>query len=720
MIFEELKRRNVIKVGVTYVVAAWVLLQVVDLLAPALDWPDSVTRVAIYALVIGFPITLLLSWFYEITPDGITLDEDADPTGSGSRAVDSRLNLIVIGLLCAAVILFAYDKWWPREALDPSVAVLPFVNMSGLEENEYFSDGLTETLLHTLAQYSELRVSSRTSAFAFKGKNIDIRDIALELGVAHILEGSVQRVGDNVRITAQLIQASDGTHLWSAKYDRAYDDIFVIHDEIATTVAEKLSRSLLGGVELVIPEGIATSNTVAFDFYLQALAEFKKSTFESVQNAANLLTNALKEDPDFTDAKALLAETFASRASKGAMDSDIGYAQATALYEQVLAEQLNHIGARAFFLDEALYHARGSGDIGAQAAAIDDMHALVIEAPNSIEARMLYARNLGSDSLLDEAIEQYQVAISLDPLNWEPRVMIAVSFRRARQFDAAKLHLNRALEITPNHFFITVELGILALSSGDAVSYIQQLQKGSELDPLDFELSYMIAKILYELELIEEGDRFRRQVNAIAPSSPAAQALQIVRAIRADSEKDSLAVARQLIRDDADDRLEAWSRAFRHLMLTAVLRGRTHEELAFVMEYVPNFADWDINSVPWKVGVGRAQTLEIWRVLDTDQGVLDRVDHTVEAFAAVNWPISRTPHAQIDVLLLQGDLEGAIDAALTNLFSHSVLEHLNIKDYFVTPLYADFVADPRIAEALERWDDELAQAREDVRQYLAE
>ena len=718
-LFKELKRRNVIRVGVAYVVAAWVLMQVVDLLAPILEWPDSVARIALYLLLVGFPIALLMSWFYQITPDGISLDQDVDPSHAGSPIVDQRLNLIVIALLCAAVILFAYDKWWPDETSDPSIAVLPFTNMSGLEENEYFSDGLTENLLHVLARNVELRVSARTSSFAFKDKDIDIRDIASELGVAHILEGSVQTIGDNVRITAQLIRASDGTHLWSAKYDRTLDDIFAIQDEIASTVGTMLSKTLLTDDGLNIPEGISTRNVEAFDLYLRAMAENRIASFEALQSAEELLKIALTKDPSFTEAKALLAANFVLLADTGAMDYDIGTAQAVALYEQVLAEQPDHVGARAFLLAEEVVQAARDRIPGAKLAAIDLFLELVNSAPNNVEARIWLARIFVSNFMFEEAIEQYRIAIKLDPVNPEPPFMLGNLHIQLRQWDEARQQLNRALQLEPRQPHVVAELGYLSLQTGDAVGYVRQLQKTIQLDPLDYEQPFAIAKLLYELELIDDGDRFREQVFAIAPNSPAAQALKIVRSIRVDSEEQSLAVARQLIRDDADNRRKAWIRAFRHLMLTAVLRERTQDELEFVHEYWPDFADWEVSAGAGKVGIGRAHTLEIWRDLDTEQGVLDRVDKIIGGFASINLDMSRVPHVEIDVLLLGGDLEGAIDAALTNLFSHSVLEHLEIKDRFVTPLYAEFVADQRIAAALDKWDDELAQARKDVRQYFA-
>jgi len=718
--FEELRRRHVIRAGITYVVAAWVVLQVVDLLAPVLEWPDSVTRITLYLLVVGFPIALLLSWFYQITADGVQLDDESARSAPTAPVVDQRLNLVIIALLCAAVILFAYDKWWPRHAEDPSIAVLPFVNMSQSEDNEYFADGLTETLLHALAQNAALRVISRTTVFKYKNSNRDVREIARELGVANVLEGSVQRVGDEIRITAQLIRASDGSHLWSRKYDRKYVDIFDIHDEIAASVSGELSRSLVKDGQPLIPESFATRNTEAFDLYLRAIVEKRKDSFEALQNAEELLKKALTIDPNFTEAKELLAQNTVHLFDTGAIDTESGIASASALYEQVLAEQPGNIPARVFFLIKDIGDALASGDLAARVDAIEDFQSLVDEAPNNVDARMALARLLIANSMGQAAIEQYRIAISLDPANWEPLYMLGSTYGVLRDWDAARDQFLKALAIEPRNPNNVTGLGAISLKAGDAVDFVRRFQEAFELDPLDYETPYAIANLLYELELIDEGDHFRSRVLAIAPESPAADTLAIVRAIRADTEAESLEVARRLIRNDANNRRDAWIRAFRHLMLTAVRRGRTRDEMNFVEEYWPHFGDFEYRSVPWKVGVGRAHTLEIWRDLEDEAGVLRRVGRVEQGFAELNLPMSRVPHVQIDVLLLLGDLEGAIDAALTHMFSHSVLEHLDIKDRFVTPLYADFVADPRIAAALEKWDREFVQAREDVREYLAE
>ena len=262
--FAELRRRNVFRVGVAYAVGAWLLLQLTEVLSELLTLPEKIGPVVVTLVVIGLPITLILAWLYEMTPQGIMREKDVDRTQSITRQTGRKLDHAIIGILAVAVAYLLIDKLVLRHSVDPvarsatevaqdavpdspaSVAVLPFVNMSNDRENEYFSDGLTETLLHMLAQLPDLKVSARTSSFAFKDKNVDVRTIGTTLGVAHVLEGSVQKAGERVRITAQLVRANDGFHVWSQNYDLTLDDIFAVQDQISTDVALELGRAEKG------------------------------------------------------------------------------------------------------------------------------------------------------------------------------------------------------------------------------------------------------------------------------------------------------------------------------------------------------------------------------------------------------------------------------------------------------------------------------------------
>jgi TolB-like protein len=271
-LINELKRRNVFRVAVGYVISSWLLAQVADLVLENIGAPDWVMQTIMLVLALGFPVVVFFSWAYEVTPEGIKRESEIDRTQSITHATARKLDRAITVVLLVALTYFAYDKFVvspAREAVlveatkqavtekivtkqekskhsGKSVAVLPFVNMSEDSGNEYFADGLSEELLNMLVKIPELRVAARTSSFSFKDKDLTISEIAHELNVSHVLEGSVRKSGNKVRITAQLIKADDGFHLWSENFDRNLDDIFVVQDEIASKVTRALEVTLLG------------------------------------------------------------------------------------------------------------------------------------------------------------------------------------------------------------------------------------------------------------------------------------------------------------------------------------------------------------------------------------------------------------------------------------------------------------------------------------------
>ena len=266
--FEELKRRNVVRVAIAYGVAAWVLLQVADLVLENIEAPSWVIQAMMLTVFLGFIAAVVIAWAYEMTPEGIKREADVDRSQSVTGDTGRKLDRIIIAFLAVAVVYLVADKLWmtPKSQLvEPvttavtsdkdetsstsaegpvgdsdhqSIAVLPFVNMSADAENEYFSDGISEELLNVLVKVSSLRVASRTSTFAYKGKEISIGEIARQLQVDHILEGSVRKAGNRVRITAQLIDGRSDRHLWSETYERQLDDIFDIQEEISNAIVD--------------------------------------------------------------------------------------------------------------------------------------------------------------------------------------------------------------------------------------------------------------------------------------------------------------------------------------------------------------------------------------------------------------------------------------------------------------------------------------------------
>jgi TolB-like protein len=268
--------------------------------------PDWIGTTILWLLAVGFPIALIFSWFYELTPEGISLNKDAAPSESSTTVGSKRFELIVISLLAAAVIMFAYDKWWIGPPPENSIAVLPFQNMSGDPEQEYFSDGVSEELLNVLAKLPGLRVAARTSSFQFKGENKDVIEIGQQLNVALVLEGSVRKAGLQLRITAQLIDASNGFHLWSETYDRELANIFAVQDEISAAIVNTLKEHL--GLQVAAaPRVIATANTEAHEAYLRGRYLVVQRNLAGLAGAVREFEKAITLDPEYALAHAELA-----------------------------------------------------------------------------------------------------------------------------------------------------------------------------------------------------------------------------------------------------------------------------------------------------------------------------------------------------------------------------------------------------------------------------
>ena len=275
--FDELKRRNVFRVAIAFLVASWLIIQLTDILVPMLTLPEWVSRFIFLLLVVLFVPTLIAAWALEMTPDGIKLEKNVDRTASATPQTGRRLHGVIIGVLALAVVLLLVDKVWlsgssvePDVAdatVDKSVAVLPFADLSQAQDQEWFADGLAEEILNALARTPDLLISARTSTFTYKGTDKDIPTIARELGVAHVLEGSVRRAGERIRVTAQLIRASDGFHLWSQNYDRDATDIIEIQEDLAIQIANALETTM-DPESLADMVHVGTSSVAAYQAYI--------------------------------------------------------------------------------------------------------------------------------------------------------------------------------------------------------------------------------------------------------------------------------------------------------------------------------------------------------------------------------------------------------------------------------------------------------------------
>jgi len=690
----EIRRRNVLPVTAGYLFGGWLLTEVLTTILPTLGAPDWAAKMVILGFAFGFVPAVILAWIYELTPDGIKKEVGIDRDGANRRVAIGKLDYVtIVGVVLAVVFISYIGASQSPESPDTavvaasaeSVAVLPFVNMSSDEDNEYFSDGLTETLLHMLAQVPGLQVAARTSSFAFKGKNMDIREIADALQVAHILEGSVQQSGSKIRITAQLIRASDGYHVWSESFDRDNEDIFGVQDEIALKVGSALSASLLGSGGESVVVGVDTGSADAYDIYLQALQQRATFSYGGLEAAEKLLKGALTIDPDFLDAKIELASNYLHQYETGLMNKDDAFAEVLAITNQVLAVRPQDVSARA---------------IQTFVSASPELESLVAENPREYQARLLLSRILQETQNSDRALQLQLEALKLDPFNARIHFEVGSLYMHLDQLEEARASLQTSLDLEPLQPNAYLRLGEVALKLGDGVEYLQQSLKAMEVDSRDHEIPGMIAGFLYQLGLNEEADDFRNRVNAIAPTSAAAYRIGLLRAISTGDVDASVAAARKAIEDDIEDRQFAYGGAVQYLLRTAARNGTVAAESSYLEKYAPGILDIDATVVPVRYFTAQQVAFDAWYTTLTTDELLRRMVRIQEIAASYGVDLLQDPDA------------------LSDVFSQQVLMNPDWRILFSQAQFSEFVADPRIQAAMQSWETEEEAARNRVRGYL--
>ena len=458
--FAELKRRNVIRVATAYVVASWLIIQVIETIFPAFGFGDGAIRLVITILAIAFVPVLVFSWVFELTPQGLAKEVSVEQERSITRFTGKKLDRAIMLLLALAVGYFAFDKFVvdPRrdatlvaktaeqarsEALNqparaPSIAVLPFVNMSDDVSNEYFSDGLSEELLNLLTKIPELKVASRSSAFSFKGKDFKISDVGRELNVAHVLEGSVRKSGNLIRVTAQLIKVDDGYHMWSETWDRTLDNIFAIQDEIAAAVVEQLEVALLGNV----PQAEQT-DPEAYSLFLQARHFSNLLTPEGWEQSTALFEQVLAIDPDYALAWAGLSRNYINLAGYNLLSPEEGYGLAREAAEKALAINPDTATAHAALGWISMHF---DGDL--EAAGRHFERALELDPNNlaTIRNAATYCYALGR---VDYAIALGEFSVARDPVNPSAYFNLSHHYVVAGLHDQAIEAAQAALRLSP-------------------------------------------------------------------------------------------------------------------------------------------------------------------------------------------------------------------------------------------------------------------------------
>ena len=494
--FAELKRRNVYKVAVAYVVVAWLLIQAASILLPTFEAPPWVMKVLVALIALGFPAALIFSWAFEITPEGIKLESEIPASESITRktgrkivAITTVLAVIAAGLL--VIRLVGTERRAVRSADDTedgsrpggtaslpvpnkSIAVLPFDNLSRDPDNAYFCEGVQDEILTRLAKVADLKVISRTSTSHFKSAPDNLPQIAKQLGVAHIVEGSVQKANDQVRVNVQLINATNDAHLWADTFDRKLTDIFAVESEIAKTIAETLQAKITGSEKNSIAKA-PTANPEAYELYLKGRFFWNKRSGVDLRKAIDFFNQAIAKDPNYALAYAGLADSYLLLPNYGgAATADVVPPARAAV-------------AKALELDDSLaeaYASRGLLD------TLDlRLERAVTQMERAVQLKPNYATGhhwlgLGQLALghLDQAIAEGKRAAELDPLSVIINADFAWTYACAHRFDEAEAQARKTLEIDPRFFLAHYYLGGIRQAKGQMTEAIAEYQQAFDLN----------------------------------------------------------------------------------------------------------------------------------------------------------------------------------------------------------------------------------------------
>jgi TolB-like protein/Tfp pilus assembly protein PilF len=480
--FAELKRRNVYKVAVAYAVVSWLLVQIATQVFPFFDIPNWAVRVVVLVLALGFPVALVLAWAFEITPDGIRLESDIAPNESVRQHTGRKLIGITIAVAVAAGGMLAFQVFRPRlmterisaptEAglvaaiSDSSIAVLPFIDLSQAKDQGYFSDGISEELLNLLGKIPQLKVPSRTSSFFFKDKQVEISEIARQLRVAYVLEGSVRKSGDLLRITTQLIRVADGYHLWSETYDRKMEDVFKIQDEIAGEVVKELKVKLLAAAPRV-----RTTDPQAYALYLQAKGLAREFTPEAFAKADARYRQALEIDPRYVPAWTGLSVNFNAEVGMGLMSTVEGYARAREAVEKALAIDPEYAPAHAALGLSAM---QSDNDLVGAARHLE--RALALD-PTGVAILSGCANLLSSLGRLDQALALHEAAVRHDPISVATLSNLGAAQCVTGRYDEAIGSYRAVLRLTPGRGGAHAQLGMVLLQKGDAPAALAEIEQ---------------------------------------------------------------------------------------------------------------------------------------------------------------------------------------------------------------------------------------------------
>ncbi len=519
--FAELKRRNVYKVAVAYIVAGWALSQGIAQVFPVFDIPNWVIRLIVLLIIIGLPIALVLAWTFEITPHGIKRTETADAMpATARRKKHVWVYVVMIGGLFSLG-LFFLGRYTARDTASAartevatvsqkSIAVLPFDNLSRDPDNAYFCEGVQDEILTRLAKVADLKVISRTSTQHFKSTPDNLPQIAKQLGVAHILEGSVQKASDRVRVNVQLINALTDAHLWADTYDRKLTDIFAVESEIAKTIAETLQARLTGSEKSLITK-TPTVNPEAYELYLKGRFFWNKRTGADLLKSIDYFKQAVEKDQKYALAYAGLADAYVLLPPYGAASPSESFPQAEAAarkaleLDDTLAEAHTSLGQVLLFYD-----------LDFAGSTMEFERALSLD-PNYATAHHWYG---GGGPLLalgqfDRAIKEGKRAVELDPLSLINNADLGWLYFNARRYNEAEAQARKTLEMDSHFYLAHYYLGEVLQLKGQLTEAIAEYKKAAELDDDPFVLG-LLAQAYAKLGQRDEALKMLGQLQELA------------------------------------------------------------------------------------------------------------------------------------------------------------------------------------------------------------
>jgi len=482
----ELKRRNVYKVAIAYLVAGWALSQGIAQVFPVFEISNWAIRMIVLLIVLGFPVAVVFAWFFEITPEGVKRTEVADamPPASVGRKRYAWIYIVVIGAVISAALFFmgrytAQNKTAataPNDIPSKSIAVLPFDSLSEDKSNAYFAEGVQDEILTRLAKVADLKVISRTSTQRFKSAPSDLRDIAKQLGVMNVLEGSVQKASDQVRVNVQLINALTDAHLWADTYDRKLTDIFAVESEIAKTIADTLQAKLSGSEQHAIAAR-PTENTEAHQLYLKGRFFWNKRTGNDLKKSIDYFEQAIAADPNYALAYAGIADAYVWLPGYTAGTPQDCYPKAKAA------------ATKALQLDDTLAEAHTTLALAIwlydfdSSQAIKEFQRAIELNPNYAIAHQQYGNNtLSALGRFDDAIVEGKRAVELDPLSLVINTDLGSDYYYARRYDEAIAQLRKTLEMDPGFYIAHLVLGQVLDAKGDRDAAIVECQKARALN----------------------------------------------------------------------------------------------------------------------------------------------------------------------------------------------------------------------------------------------